>query len=115
MNVLLSIKPEYSKRIFSGKKKYEFRKIKPKFMVDMVFVYESSPTQRIVGGFSVKRIHSGSPDEIWQKCQESSGIEKKMYQNYCNGTEIIHADLNRAISVLTWTKQALLQNLPNFR
>jgi len=91
MDVLLSVKPEYSKRIFSGEKKYEFRKRKPKFAIDVVFVYESSPTRSIVGQFSVKRIHSGSPDRIWQKCKESSGIEKKNYLDYCNGTKVVHA------------------------
>lgn len=91
MKVLLSIKPEYSKKIFSGEKKYEFRKQKPKFVIDTVFVYESNPTRIIVGGFSVKRIHSGSPERIWQKCKESSGIEKSSYLDYCNGTKVIHA------------------------
>jgi len=91
MKVLLSIKPEYAEKIFSGEKKYEFRKQKPKFVIDIVFVYESSPTRSIVGGFSVKIIHSGPPERIWQKCKESSGIEKSDYLNYCNGTKVIHA------------------------
>jgi predicted transcriptional regulator len=91
MQVLLSVKPEYSKRIFSGEKKYEFRKQKPKFSISTVIVYESSPTRSIVGCFSVKRIHSDSPDRIWQKCRESSGIEESRYLNYCNGTKLIHA------------------------
>lgn len=91
MRVLLSIRPEYSKRIFSGEKKYEFRKRKPKSAVGTVIVYESSPTRSIVGGFEVKKIHSDSPDKIWQKCKEFSGIEKNNYLNYCNGAKLIHA------------------------
>jgi len=91
MSVLLSVKPVYSKKIFSGEKKYEFRKQKPKFLTDMVFVYESSPTRGIVGEFRVKRIHSGTPKRIWQKCKEASGIDERAYLNYCNGTKIIHA------------------------
>jgi len=91
MKLLLSIKPEYSKKIFSGEKKYEFRKQKPKFMIDVVFIYESSPTRNIVGGFSIKKIHSGSPERIWQKCKDSSGIERSNYLEYCNGTRVIHA------------------------
>jgi predicted transcriptional regulator len=91
MRVLLSIKPEYSKKIFSGEKKYEFRKRRPKFVIDLVFVYESSPTRNIVGWFSVKGIHSGSPEEIWETCKDSSGIERNNYFEYCNGTDIIYA------------------------
>jgi predicted transcriptional regulator len=91
MKVLLSIKPEYSRKIFAGEKKYEFRKRKPRGAVELIFVYESSPTRCVVGGFSVRRIHSGAPDRIWQKCRESSGIEKKTYEEYCNGNKVIHA------------------------
>jgi predicted transcriptional regulator len=91
MKLLLSVKPEYSKKIFSGEKKYEFRKQKPKLVIDIIFIYESSPTRNIVGGFSVRRIHSGSPEEIWEKCKDSSGIERSNYLAYCNGTKIIYA------------------------
>ena len=91
MQVLLSVKPEYSRRIFSGEKKYEFRKHKPKLMDGIVIVYESSPTRSMVGAFSVKTIYSGTPDEIWKKCEGSSGIEKSSYLDYCSGTKLIHA------------------------
>jgi len=91
MKILLSIKPEYSQKIFNGQKKYEFRRRRPKSTVKTVIVYVSSPIQHIVGGFSVRRIHSGSPNFIWEKCKDSSGIEKDDYLNYCNGTDIVHA------------------------
>lgn len=91
MQVLLSIKPEYSRKIFSGEKKYEFRRQKPKFTISTAIVYESSPTRGIVGSFSVRKIHSGSPERIWQKCKQSSGIEESSYLKYCSGTKLIHA------------------------
>lgn len=91
MKLLLSIKPKYSEKIFSGEKKYEFRKQKPKRVIDRVFIYECGPSKNIVGWFSVKRIHSGSPEEIWMKCKNLSGIERKNYLNYCNGRKVIYA------------------------
>ena len=91
MKLLLSIKPEYSEKILSGEKKFEFRKRKPKKIVDQVFIYESHPTQNIVGWFKVKEIHSGSPQEIWKQCKDSGGIEEKKYLNYCNGSRLIYA------------------------
>ena len=91
MEILLSIKPKYSEKIFSGEKRYEFRKQKPRRFVNRVFIYESSPSKVIVGWFSVKRIHSGSPEEIWERCKDFSGIDKKNYISYCNGAKIIHA------------------------
>jgi predicted transcriptional regulator len=91
MNVLLSIKPEYARRIFSREKRYEFRKRKPREAVGKVFVYECHPSKRIVGWFSVRRIHSGSPDEIWQKCKDFGGIDEERYLAYCHGKKVIHA------------------------
>lgn len=91
MKVLLSIKPKYSEKIFSGEKRFEFRKQKPKRVVDKIFIYESRPSQNIVGWFSIKRIHSGHPEEIWMKCKSSSGLDEKSFFNYCNGSKIIYA------------------------
>ena len=91
MKILLSIKPEYSKKILSGEKKYEFRRQKPKENFEVVFVYESSPSKSIVGYFSVKKIISGSPNKIWKKCKRYGGIEKENYLAYCENKNIIHA------------------------
>lgn len=91
MNILLSIKSEYIKRIFSGKKKYEFRKRKPKKAIKKVFVYECAPLKNIVGWFSIRRIISGSPEEVWEKCKDSSGIVKEEYLAYCKDKEVIYA------------------------
>ena len=91
MKLLLSIKPKYSEKIFSGEKKYEFRKHKPKRVIDRVFIYECRPSKTIVGWFSIRKIHSGSPEEIWERCKNSSGIEKSNYFAYCNGTKVIYA------------------------
>lgn len=91
MKILLSIKPEYTERIFSGEKKYEFRKQKPKLVIERVFIYECHPSKNIVGWFSVKRVLFGSPKQIWEKCKKLSGIEKKDYFTYCNGRRVIYA------------------------
>lgn len=91
MNILLSIKPEYTQKIFSGEKKYEFRKQRPISIIEKVLVYESAPSKNIVGWFTVKRIVSGSPKDIWEKCKNSGGIERKEYFAYCNGRKVIYA------------------------
>lgn len=91
MSVLLSIKPEYTHKILSGEKKYEFRKQIPKREIKKVFIYESYPTKNIVGWFSIKRILSGSPEEIWERCKTQGGINRDKYFTYCNGKKIVHA------------------------
>jgi hypothetical protein len=53
-SVLLSIKPEFVEKIFSGLKKYEFRRVIFKSKsVSRVVIYASSPVQRVVGEFAV--------------------------------------------------------------
>jgi len=91
MDVLLSIRPEYTEKLFSGEKRYEFRKRKPKEMIGKVLIYESRRSRMILGWFSVRTIHSGSPRDIWERCKDHGGIEKENYALYCNGNRIIHA------------------------
>lgn len=87
----MSIKPVYTKKIFSGEKKFEFRKQKPKFPPTLVFIYESYPLKQIVGWFTVKRTLSGTPEEIWNKCKFHGGIEKRKFFNYYRGNGIVYA------------------------
>lgn len=42
--IYLSIKPEFTKKIETGEKNYEFRKYLPKKPIDTLFVYETAPT-----------------------------------------------------------------------
>jgi predicted transcriptional regulator len=91
MVILLSIKPEFTKRIFSGEKKFEFRKQKPNFPTTLVFIYESFPTKKIVGWFTVRKIISGTPAEIWKHCGDKGGISQLKFFEYCQDNDIIYA------------------------
>ncbi len=91
MEILLSIKPEFVAKIFNGEKRVEFRKMIPKKHFDKVFIYESSPTQNIVGWFSVSRVIKGHPDKIWKSCKDIGGIGKARYYEYCNGNTKVYA------------------------
>lgn len=89
--ILLSIKPEYVKKIFSGEKRFEFRRQKPNFAFSQVFIYESDPTKQIVGWFTVKKILRGTPEEIWNKCKKYGGIEEEKFFEYCAGITLVYA------------------------
>jgi predicted transcriptional regulator len=91
MVILLSIKPEYSNRIFSGEKHFEFRKQKPTYPTTLIFIYESYPTKKIVGWFTVKKIISGSPQQIWDQCGDKGGISRLDFFEYCKGSNLIYA------------------------
>ena len=61
MNVILSIKPEFVEKIFSGEKQYEYRKI-PGIICD-------------------------TPANIWQQTKDHSGVSKSFFQKYYAGKD----------------------------
>jgi len=85
-SVLLSIKPKYVDSILRGEKKFEFRKAIPRSNeITDVYIYSSSPIQKIVGKFSLKSILHASPKEIWEKCSEYGGISEDAFFEYYEG------------------------------
>lgn len=88
MKVLLSIKPEFANKIFSGEKKFEFRKRAfSKIEVSTVVVYSTMPVGKIIGEFSIKHIHHDSPKSIWERTKRFSGIDKDFFNKYYYGRE----------------------------
>ena len=88
MKVLLSIKPEYAEKIFSGQKKFEFRKTEFKNrLVHTVVVYATMPIGRIIGEFKIKDIHKDLPKEIWRKTRKHSGIDEMFFNEYFRGKD----------------------------
>lgn len=83
MKVLLSIKPEFVERIFSGEKKFEYRrKIFKRNGIERIIIYSTMPEGKIVGEFSISEIHNSSPDLIWNKTKSHSGVNKNFYDSY---------------------------------
>lgn len=81
-NVLMSINPEYVENIFSGLKKYEYRKIKCKKEVDKIIIYCTSPVMKVVGEAQVEEILEDSPEIIWKMTKQESGTTEEFYNQY---------------------------------
>lgn len=86
--ILVSIKPECVKEILSGRKKYEYRKIKPKNSVDAMVMYSSAPVMKIFAEVNIEEIIEGNPDEVWEKTRNGSGTNKKLYDEYFKNKNI---------------------------
>jgi predicted transcriptional regulator len=57
MEVILSIKPQFARKIFEGSKLFEFRRsIFKNPDVNKVVVYASAPISKIVGEFEIEEI-----------------------------------------------------------
>ena len=81
--ILISINPKYVDEILSGRKKYEYRKIKPKKdNIDKIIIYSTSPVMKVVAEVSITKILEGTPQEIWDITKEYSGVTKEFYDSY---------------------------------
>ncbi|RZM05684.1 MAG: hypothetical protein EOO88_54540 [Pedobacter sp.] len=88
MNVLLSIKPEFAKKIFNGQKKFEFRKCMfKKDGIQRVIVYATLPVGKVIGEFSIDSIIQGEPEWVWKKTSSHAGITKTFFSEYFDGRE----------------------------
>lgn len=92
MKILLSIKPEYVERILDGTKRFEFRRrIHNRADVNAVLIYATMPVGRVVGEFTIERIHSQPPSSLWNRTKSQSGITRKFFREYFEGRKIAHA------------------------
>jgi predicted transcriptional regulator len=90
--VLLSIKPEFADKIFSGVKRFEFRRVLFRApSVSRVIVYASHPVKKVVGEFQVEAILSEHKREIWKATRLFAGIKKEYFDLYFRDTEEAHA------------------------
>ncbi len=106
--MLLSIKPEFAKVILEGKKKYEFRKNRPKKKIDRIIFYASSPQKQVVGEAMIDEILEGTPAEIWKIAKTAAGITKKFYFSYYAGKDIAIA--YKLINIIIYEKPKKLSD-----
>ena len=92
MNVILSIRPTFCKMIFSGQKKYEYRKRVFKHIdIDKVYIYATKPICKIVGYFTIAAVVTHKSSEMWRITHKGSGISKEYFDAYFNGCDKAHA------------------------
>jgi len=91
MKTLLSIKPEFAKAIFDGKKKFEYRKTIFKKEIKHIRAYATKPLGKIIGEFEIETILKDTPEIIWEKTKKYSGIKKSFYMQYFKGKKVAYA------------------------
>ena len=88
-HVLLSLKPRYVEKIFSGEKCFEFRRTKVKVDAgDWIFVYASSPDRQLVGRFRVGEVLVDTPSKLWSYVKDGAGISLKEFHEYFAGKKL---------------------------
>lgn len=91
MKIILSIKPQYCEEIFAGEKRFEYRRKIFKQSVESVLVYATSPICKIVGEFKIDRVLEDTPDSLWQKTSQYSGISRQLYNEYFHDADTAYA------------------------
>ena len=91
-SVLLSIKPEFAEKIFSGLKRYEFRRVIFKSKnVSKVVVYASHPVQKVIGEFEVGSVLALNRRQLWQQTRQFAGIAKAYFDAYFADKDLAYA------------------------
>ena len=81
--ILMPINPEYVEEILSGRKKYEYRKIKAKRSnIDKMLIYSTYPIMKVVAEVDIKEIIEDDPEKLWEMTKDESGITKEFYNKY---------------------------------
>lgn len=82
-SVLLSIHEEHLLKMIKGEKDYEFRKqIWKRSDIKRAYLYVTAPVKRIAGYFTIANILTASPDTLWGRCAEKSGLTKDQFFTY---------------------------------
>ncbi len=86
--LLISVKPEFAEKIFSGDKTIELRKCTPKSLKgDLIIIYSTNPVKAVIGICQVSEIIKLSPKKMWQYHKVSLGIDKKRFDAYYENSE----------------------------
>jgi predicted transcriptional regulator len=89
MKVILSIKPEFAEKIFSGDKRFEYRRsIFKNREVSKIIVYASAPISKVVGEFEIVQIKCLDLKTLWRETKELSGITEEFFYEYFKGKKL---------------------------
>jgi len=82
----MAIQPAYSQAILDGRKLVEFRKRPLAADVRTVLIYESAPTRRVVGFFTIGQTVRSSPSALWAQFGTVGCISRSRFRTYYAGT-----------------------------
>lgn len=86
--LVISIKPQYAKKIFKGEKTIELRKSAPlrAGINSYMLIYVTSPVKELWGICKIASIIKDKPEVLWEKFGEKTGIDKDEFDVYYEET-----------------------------
>lgn len=115
--MLMAIRPEYSKRIFSGEKRFELRRGRVRAAPgDIVWIYEAAPTKAVVGAFEVGRVLYDKLTTIWHEYNLWLGVNEKEYAAYfVDCSQGCAIEIAALLEIEPIPLHVLRQSVPGFR
>jgi predicted transcriptional regulator len=90
--LIMSIHPEYAKKILEGKKTVEIRrKFSKKWKGFKVKLYSTSPIKSLIGEAIIDDIVIGKPDFVWERFGTCISITKEEFDKYVKSANEIYA------------------------
>jgi predicted transcriptional regulator/DNA-binding XRE family transcriptional regulator len=86
-DIVLSVRPHYSDKIFKGTKTIELRRRFPKTAPGGItaYIYSTSPVQAMVGSTEIKDVIKLSVADIWKKYGKMARIDRLDFDDYFSG------------------------------
>lgn len=85
--LLLPVYPVHVENIFTGIKKYEYRKTRCRRRISGILIYATAPTMKIVGEAEVIDIMEGTPQFVWEQTCHDAGITERYFSQYFFGRQ----------------------------
>lgn len=83
---LISIRPCHVDKILSGEKRLEFRRKWAAEPVDMLVIYSTSPTKRLVATANIVKVTEASPTALWELAKaKKGGVSRQLIYDYFSG------------------------------
>ena len=83
---VLAVKPHFAHALVTGEKRFEFRRVHPRFRTgDTIYVYATAPVQAIVGSFTCDGVIEGTLRELWEDYAGASEPTRSFFRNYFDG------------------------------
>lgn len=74
-----------------GIKKYEFRRKIFRNNIERVYIYSTFPARQVIGFFLVEEILNDTPEVIWERCRNESGVTAAEFFEYFRNSKIAFA------------------------
>jgi len=103
--MLLSINPKHVENIMSGKKRFEFRKVRCKASVDRMIIYATAPKKMVVAEAEIEDVIEGEINAVWQQTKDFAGITYDFFRDYYKDKKVAVAYKLRNVEVYEQPKK----------